>query len=256
MRRSYPILLLLLVGLLAGCSQKALAPIHSAYHQPKKVIPKYEPLSQYGNPPYYRVDGVRYRILKSAKNYQQRGIASWYGPKFNGRLTSTRETFNMYELTAASPVLPLPCYVRVTNLENGRQLVVRVNDRGPFAKNRIIDLSYAAAKALGYSRKGTALVEVAAIDIKHPSNLKPTILPSHPQLYLQLGAFSHYQNATRFKTMLARYTQRPIRINKGELRQKPIYRVQIGPLLGVGQSDRLQTKLAKEGFGNAVTKIS
>ena len=109
-------------------------------------IPRHLPKSRYGNPEYYTIQNKRYYVLKSAKNYDKTGIASWYGTKFHGRLTSSREKYDMYKMTAASPELPIPCYVDVINLENNQKIIVKVNDRGPFAKNRIIDLSYVAAK--------------------------------------------------------------------------------------------------------------
>ena len=106
----------------------------------KEVIPKREKYSKYGNPETYSVFGKRYKTLKTHVGYVEEGIASWYGKKFHGRLTSTREVYDMYELSAAHKSLPIPCYVKVTNLSNGKSLIVRVNDRGPFKKGRIIDL--------------------------------------------------------------------------------------------------------------------
>lgn len=127
------------------------------------VKPKIEPLSPYGNHSY-KMRGHYYRVLKDAKGYRKVGTASWYGTRFDGKLTSTRETYNLYGMTAASPTLPLPTYVVVTNLANHKQVVLKVNDRGPFRDNRIIDVSYAAAKKLGFDYHGTAKVEVKAID--------------------------------------------------------------------------------------------
>ena len=135
-------------------------------HYPKQVIPKVEKYSKYGNPKTYEVFGKRYKTLKTHVGYSEEGIASWYGKKFHGKLTSTREVYNMYELTAAHKSLPIPCYVKVTNLSNSKSLIVRVNDRGPFKKGRIIDLSYAAAKKLDIIEKGTAMVFVEAIEVK------------------------------------------------------------------------------------------
>jgi len=112
----------------------------------------------------YVVKGNNYRVLSSSKNYNKVGLASWYGRKFHGKLTSYNESFDMYGMTAASRELPLPSYVRVTNLSNGRSVVVKVNDRGPFHKDRIIDLSYMAAKKLGYIGKGTTLVRVTSVE--------------------------------------------------------------------------------------------
>jgi rare lipoprotein A len=132
------------------------------------AVPKVEPLSRYGNPPYYEVFGKRYYVLSSSVAYLERGVASWYGPGFHQVRTSSGETYDMYAMTAAHKTLPLPAYVRVTNLENGRSVVVRVNDRGPFVGNRIIDLSYTAAARLDMLRNGTAMVEVRGIDPQAP----------------------------------------------------------------------------------------
>jgi rare lipoprotein A len=132
------------------------------------VVPRIEPRSRYGNPPFYDVFGKRYYVLSSSVGYWERGVASWYGPGFHKVRTSTGEPYDMYAMTAAHRTLPLPAYVRVTNLQNGRSVVVRVNDRGPFVGNRIIDLSYTAAVKLDMLRNGTALVEVRAIDASVP----------------------------------------------------------------------------------------
>ncbi len=132
------------------------------------AVPKVEPLSRYGNPPYYEVFGKRYYVLSSSVAYLERGVASWYGPGFHQVRTSSGETYDMYAMTAAHKTLPLPAYVRVTNLQNGKSVVVRVNDRGPFVGNRIIDLSYTAAARLDMLRNGTAMVEVRGIDPRAP----------------------------------------------------------------------------------------
>jgi rare lipoprotein A len=122
-----------------------------------------EPKSRYGNPVSYEVFGQRYFVLDSAEGYRERGYASWYGKKFHGRRTSSGEPYDMYKMTAAHRTLPLPSYVRVTHLGNGRSAIVRVNDRGPFHDDRIIDLSYAAAARLGMTEQGHARVEVEAL---------------------------------------------------------------------------------------------
>ena len=132
----------------------------------KKVIPKIEKNSKYGNPKTYKVFGIKYKTLQTHVGYSEKGIASWYGKKFHGKLTSTREVYNMYNITAAHKSLPIPCYAKVTNLSNNKSLIVRINDRGPFKKGRIIDLSYAAAKKLDFIKQGTARVLVEAIDVK------------------------------------------------------------------------------------------
>jgi rare lipoprotein A len=128
------------------------------------MVPRYEPRSRNGNPPFYDVMGKRYFVLSSSVGYVERGVASWYGPGFHKVRTSTGEPYDMYAMTAAHKTLPLPAYVRVTNLQNGRSIVVRVNDRGPFVGNRIIDLSYTAASKLDMLRNGTAMVEVRSLE--------------------------------------------------------------------------------------------
>jgi rare lipoprotein A len=132
------------------------------------AIPRAEPRSIYGNPPSYEVFGKRYYVMASSVGYVERGVASWYGPGFHKELTSVREPYDMYGMTAAHKTLPLPAYVRVTNLQNGRSCVVRVNDRGPFVGNRIIDLSYTAAAKLDMLRDGTAMVEVRVLQPVDP----------------------------------------------------------------------------------------
>jgi rare lipoprotein A len=137
------------------------------------AVPRIEPRSRYGNPPFYDQFGKRYYVLSSSLGYWERGVASWYGPGFHKERTSTGEQYDMYGMTAAHKTLPLPAYVRVTNLQNGRSVVVRVNDRGPFVGNRIIDLSYTAAAKLDMLRNGTAMVEIRSID---PSVAPPPVM--------------------------------------------------------------------------------
>jgi rare lipoprotein A len=132
------------------------------------AVPRAEPRAIYGNPASYEVFGKRYYVMASSVGYVERGVASWYGPGFHKELTSVREPYDMYGMTAAHKTLPLPAYVRVTNLQNGRSCVVRVNDRGPFVGNRIIDLSYTAAAKLDMLRDGTAIVEVRALQPLDP----------------------------------------------------------------------------------------
>jgi len=133
------------------------------------AVPRDEPRSAYGNPPFYIVGGHRYVVLHSAAGYVERGVASWYGTEFHGLRTSTGEPYDMFAMTAAHKTLPLPCYARVTNLANGRHVVVRINDRGPFVANRIIDLSYSAASRLDMIRNGTAFVQVEVLTPAAPS---------------------------------------------------------------------------------------
>lgn len=207
--------------------------------------PPIHPTSNSGEPLYnqsYVVWGTRYHVLPTAKGYDRRGIASWYGPKFHGKKTSTGASYNMYGLTAASRDLPLPTWVRVTNLDNGRQVVVKVNDRGPFVANRIIDLSYGAARRLDMIRKGTALVEVQAINPRDPKSGPPPPAVVRgappPRLYLQLGAFSNSDNAARFKSQLAARGFAPLVVQAGpDTAGDALYRVRLGPLAGVAAVD-------------------
>lgn len=223
----------------------------SRVHNP---VPHYLPKSKYGNRDYY-VHGRWYHVLKTARGYDKRGIASWYGTKFQGRLTSTRERYNLLDMTAASPDLPIPCFVRVTNLQNGRQVIVKVNDRGPFASNRIIDLSYVAARKLGYEGRGTALVEVTSVDAPNPIEKTRRYYAHHrPAMYLQVGAFSAPQNAEHLRYELKRITFRPIRIEHNT-EKSSLYRVQIGPLTSVEESDNLVNRIERAGLGHPVTRI-
>lgn len=231
----------------------------SKIHNP---VPHALPKSHYGNPKYYNVDGKRYYVLKSARGYDKRGIASWYGTKFNGKLTSTRERYDLAGMTAASPELPIPCYVRVTNLQNHKQIIVKVNDRGPFAANRIMDLSYVAAKKLGYDGRGTALVEVTSMDMPNPLTRTTSFSATkhhyqtyahHPHLYLQVGAFSSLRNAEYLERRLKHITRREVRVVRPP--HSRLYRVQIGPLKSVAESDRLHHRISHAGLGHAITVI-
>lgn len=147
------------------------------------AVPKREPLAKYGNMPFYYVDGKRYAVMQSAYHYQATGTASWYGTKFHTHRTSSGEPYNMLAMTGAHKTLPLPTYVEVTNLRNHRQVIVKVNDRGPFSGNRLIDLSYVAAKKLGMIGHGTTLVHVRAIDVGAAPSM-----PWHPTWYAKRKA--------------------------------------------------------------------
>ncbi len=217
------------------------------------AVPRNEPKSRYGNPAYYEVFGKRYYTLNSSKGYREQGIASWYGKKFHGRRTSSGETYDMYAMTAAHTTLPLPTYVEVTNLENGRKIIVRVNDRGPFHDNRLIDLSYVAAKKIGIISKGTGMVEVRAIT--HNDNYIASSTPvrnrttsAYVGLYLQVGAFSTSTGADQLKMQLQRQIDDEILIMPFRKLAGNIYRVRVGPLRNVKYGDELAKQLANLGF--------
>ena len=219
------------------------------------AVPRAEPKSKYGNPKSYAVFGERYYPLKSSTGYQQRGIASWYGKKFHGRRTSNGETYDMYAMTAAHKTLPLPTYVAVTNLDNGRRAVLRVNDRGPFHDNRIIDLSYAAATKLDIVRSGTGLVEVVAIDttLTQPQGQANVVVASvtrRVKLYLQAGSFSIRANAARLQERLRLVSGELVKITDALVNGDRVYRVRIGPLVDVTHADRLVQILMATGIGS------
>lgn len=214
--------------------------------------PRIEPRSRYGNKSPYTVLGRTYYVLPSAKGYVERGIASWYGNKFHGYMTSNFEPYDMYQFTAAHKTLPLPSYARVTNLANGKSVVVRVNDRGPFAENRLIDLSYAAAVRIGIWPKGTGLVEVRAIDPAAPAELPPppavTTAGGAPRLYLQAGSFADPANAARLAARLRALGVGPVGTSEVGVNGRRVTRVRIGPLPDVDAVDRISERLGREGI--------
>lgn len=219
------------------------------------ATPRTEPYHPYGTKNYV-VGGKRYRVLKSSKGYVKKGYASWYGSKFHGNHTSTQERYNLYGMTAASTELPLPSYVQVTNLRNGKQVVVRVNDRGPFHPKRILDLSYAAAKKLDFIDSGVAPVKVVAIDPKtwgknKSENVVVTANNKTEAVYLQVGAFSNLNNAKQLTTEIAKFTNKPTYINHNA----SLYKVQIGPITCATQREQLKQLLEKKGF-NKITVIT
>jgi len=224
----------------------------------------------------YRVGGRTYYPLSTASGYDQTGMASWYGRDFHGKRTANGERYDMHALSAAHKTLPLPSLVRVTNLENGRSVVVRVNDRGPFVKRRLIDLSWAAANALGYAGQGTARVRVQSLDtasppvpsrsiqtvVRHtpsPSSTSTQPLPKQPTpsiagMYVQLGAFAQTDNASKLKTTLsAQYPS--IQVQPFMRSTQTLYRVRIGPFSDVQAIEHTVLSLQQQGYGNAVVVI-
>jgi rare lipoprotein A len=217
--------------------------------------PRSEPLARYGNRSPYTVLGRTYRVMDSSRGYVERGIASWYGTKFHGRLTSSREPYDMYAMTAAHKTLPLPTFVRVTHLDNGRSVIVRVNDRGPFHADRIIDLSYAAAVKLGIHIQGTGKVEVRAIDPEHPELAEvprrraPAIIQP---LYVQVGAFSTRDNAQRVARRLRDADIDSVFLDRVRVAGRLLHRVRIGPLQRVAEADAMSERLRQLGL-NSIT---
>ena len=216
----------------------------------RDAVPRSEPLSEYGNGDergYYEVRGKRYRVMPSSKDYSETGIASWYGTKFHGRLTSNREIYNIYAMTAAHKSLPLPTYVKVTNIKNKKTVIVRVNDRGPFVDDRIIDLSYAAALKLDMVKNGTANVLVEAIDDDSSSSTNTDI---KNESYIQVGAFSERENAYDYLNILKENKFRNARVKMKYSWLKPLsisYLVQIGPINTEKDYDKIINSLKKIG---------
>jgi rare lipoprotein A len=255
-----------------------------------EVVPRSEPRSRNGNPPFYDVLGKRYFVLSSGVGYVERGVASWYGPGFHKVRTSIGEPYDMYGMTAAHKTLPLPAYVRVTNLQNGRSVVVRVNDRGPFVGNRIIDLSYTAAAKLDMLRNGTAMVEVRSLDVVPPTVPVLAASPDAPvtdsaagttspgaaspgaasagaaaagasgavvtvpvpsALFIQAGAFSDPKNAERMVEKLRGGGYGKVFVRDNEIAGRRMYRVRIGPVPDVAEFDRIVAALERAGISDA-----
>jgi rare lipoprotein A len=190
-------------------------------------------------------------VLGESDGYVERGVASWYGPTFHGLNTSSGEPYDMYGMTAAHKTLPLPTYARVTNLRNGRSCVVRINDRGPFVANRLIDLSYTAAAKLDMIREGTTLVEVRALEPGQPDSLTRTAETPPPTLYMQVGAFADENNAQRAITRLRAAGLESAFIAPPANDKPLLYRVRVGPINEVADFDQLMAKLAALGFADA-----
>ena len=242
------------------------------------AVPQMEQRSKYGNPDSYEVNGQHYYVLNNSQGYFERGTASWYGKKFHGKRTSSGEIYNMYAMTAAHRTLPLPTYARVTNLKNGLSVVVKVNDRGPFHDNRLIDLSYVAAAKLDMLSEGTAPVEVRAIDpyqvepageiSVHPVTLKTAEtaataiqdeLPPRPELptteetsqyFVQMGAFSEQKNAEMLRSAVAESERNgDVHILQSSAANgSTLYKVRVGPLTTREEAIQLKERLAAAGI--------
>lgn len=211
-----------------------------------------------GNRSPYTVNGKSYRVMASEEGFQQTGLASWYGEKFHGHLTSNGETFDMYQVSAAHTSLPIPSYARITNLENQRSIIVRVNDRGPFHNDRIVDLSYAAAHKLGFSNQGTALVHLESIVPDRQNVLlastagsaagNPTSAGSGR--YLQAGAFSDIRAAERLSRRLRELTSRPVFIRSVQAQNaQQLHRVRVGPIADPQEVERITQMMVAAELG-------
>ncbi|HTL50908.1 MAG TPA: septal ring lytic transglycosylase RlpA family protein [Steroidobacteraceae bacterium] len=266
---------------IAGCAREPVrpAPPPAPTTPPAGAgVPRDEPRAKSGNPPFYEVGGHRYVVLPTAVGYVEQGIASWYGPDFHGGRTATGETYDMNAMTGAHPTLPLPTWARVTNLENGRSVVVRLNDRGPFAKGRIIDLSRAAAEQLDMIRMGTARVEVRsltgtdALVAAAPagqSTPAPAVLVqvsnepapdsatgaapvvAGPAYYAQAGAFASRANAELLAERLRGAGIAGVSVIESTVDGRTLFRVRAGPVSGFPEFDALIERMRAAGADGA-----
>jgi rare lipoprotein A len=214
------------------------------------AVPLAEPLSRYGNHSPYEVFGKKYYVLPSNQGYHQRGTASWYGSKFHGRRTSSGEPYDMHLATAAHKTLPLPTYAEVTNLENGKKVIVKINDRGPFKHDRLIDLSYGAALRLGMTGTGTARVDVRVIDVSEGAhNLTYNVADSSSSAsadgtWLQAGAYGQREGAEKLAGKLKQASLSPVSIHDvGDL-----FRVWLGPYSSAAEVESVISRAIELGF--------
>ena len=260
---------LLLIGSLAACGANApqRAPGDARASAPAPAPTSVAPRSARGNPPFYDVLGKRYHVLPSSAGYDERGIASWYGRDFHGLSTSSGEVYDMNAMTAAHTTLPLPTWVEVTNLSNGKRAVVKVNDRGPFVANRLIDLSYAAATALDIVRDGTARVEVRAIAppdgqsreatlaaapaASSPVAVAPPTAPAAELMFVQVAAFSQADNAERLVARLRASGFGNSSVVTEPDGRRTLHRVRLGPIHDAGEFDEVSARLLAIGVGGS-----
>ncbi|MBN1684212.1 MAG: septal ring lytic transglycosylase RlpA family protein [Gammaproteobacteria bacterium] len=229
---------ILIVDLLVSCSsvpQDGPPRYDIDISQIKNAVPKVLPKSPYGNPKEYVVNGETYHVLPTARDYKATGIASWYGTQFDHHRASDGEMYDMCAMTAAHKTLPIPCFVRVTNLANNRSVIVKVIDRGPFEQGRIIDLSYVAAKKLGIIEKGTGSVKVEAINPRtwqKPASEQKSVSNTKGDIkkYVQAGSYVQRFNAVLKRDQLLKTTKYPVTIEPVQLNHKTLYRVKIGPI--------------------------
>lgn len=251
---------LLAAGMLSGCATQVPASLPTTTAPEPAVpaapniadipdaVPRQEPRSARGNPPFYDVFGKRYFVLPTAAGYAERGVASWYGPGFHRGRTAIGEPYDMHAMTAAHKTLPLPAYVQVTNLKNGRSVVVRVNDRGPFKDGRIIDLSRTAALKLDMVRDGTAFVEVRVLV---PGNAAEPVAAKAAEFYVQAGAFADPANANTLASKLHAQGYDQAFVRNDVINGQAMYRVRVGPIPNVGEFDRVVAQLKMLGVRDA-----
>ena len=247
----------LMLLLVAGCAERVVEEPDSVPSrrieaaQVQEASPRPDPLRAAGNTSPYIVHGQEYEVLASAQGYRERGTASWYGLKFHGRATANGEIYDAYMATAAHRTLPIPCYVRVTNLENGLSMVVRVNDRGPFHPERILDLSYGAAVKLGFADQGTAAVEVVALSVEGVEDRRGEVGITRAYRYVQVGSFSNVSAARDLRRQLREQLHAPVVVAQLQMGDKTWHRVRVGPIEDQQRLLGLQQELEHLGYENA-----
>ncbi len=209
------------------------------------VTPRFEPLSRIGNKDYV-VFGQAYKVWNGIERYQEEGTASWYGPGFHGLYTSNGERYNQEDVSAAHKNLPLPSYLKVSNLDNGKTIVVRVNDRGPFHGDRILDLSHGAASQLGLVEPGTARVRVELVRVPPPSNAAE-IIARHEARTIQLLATNSELKAQNTAKALSKRFGHPVKVVKIN---EQIYRLHLGPLARK-EAEQMLSTLRDSGYQQA-----
>jgi rare lipoprotein A len=239
------------------------------------AVPRAEPRGKRGNPPFYEVFGKRYHVMASSDGWVERGTASWYGPGFHSASTSLGEPYDMYAMTAAHKTLPIPCYAEVTNLRNGRKVVVRINDRGPFVGDRIIDLSYTAAAKLDMLTAGTAPVEMrvlspgrdaggSAVPPRTPAappppaapgvtvvNAPATRIPGVTPMFIQAGVFADHENARRRVEQLLASGVELASLDELPRNDRTLHRVRVGPFASIEEFDLNMKRLHDLGITDA-----
>lgn len=253
------LLILISFLMLSSCGEiKDSAPANYSkqWHEIPDAVPVAVKPSKYGNPNNYTVMGKTYYLMDSSEGFQQKGIASWYGNKFHGQRTSSGEDYDMYAMTAAHKTMPIPAFVEVTNIDNGRKAIVKVNDRGPFHEGRIIDLSYAAATKLGVAQTGTANVTIRVMTTDAEKNLQrsgtfvESPVSEGDKLYVQVAAFSTEENALQHLGKLQGEGFNDVRLHIESKKGKAVYRVRIGPLPSDYVAQKVLTQLKKKDHHN------
>lgn len=247
-------ILIISVILLSNCSRKNdYRPIDP--NSIARWTPRSEDLSHYGNHSPYEVYGKTYHVNNRAANFEQTGYASWYGKKFHGKTTSNQEIFDMYKLTAAHKTLPLPSYVEVTNLKNGKQVIVRVNDRGPFAKNRIIDLSYAAAAVLDFVNDGITKVKIRVVKSPPQTAVRKGPEFTEGSTYLQLGAFEKKKTAKNLASSIKKLLKLDVFVSDKLTLSGKLHRVRIGPMHSEKQIRSISETLVNKGLSQPLVVV-